>query len=141
MTRSVALAALALAVTAAACTHAHQVATPGPLPADRVDHGQGALEGGAIGLVAGAASGAALGFAEGDDPPCSDGSWFCLSLDREEKAVILGVVGSSVGAVSGLVVGALIGSRHTYERKPGWVPTVATSAAPGTARATATWSF
>lgn len=140
MTRSVAALVLALAVSATACTHTHQVAT-GPLPVATVDHAQGALEGAGLGLLAGAATGAAAGLVDGDDPPCGDADWFCLRLDAGEKAVILGLAGGSVGAVGGLIVGALVGSRHTYERSPGWVPSVSTSAAPGAARATATWTF
>lgn len=141
MNRFVAAVALALAVTATGCTHHHQVATTGPLPEASVDHGQGALEGAGIGLLAGAATGAVAGFAAGDDPECTDTAWLCFRFDAEEKAVMLGLVGGSVGAVGGLVIGAITGSRHTYERKPGWMPRVNTSAAPGAARATATWQF
>ncbi|MBK9036082.1 MAG: hypothetical protein IPL61_33365 [Myxococcales bacterium] len=141
MPRFVAVLALALAVTATACTHTHQVATTGSLPADSVDHGRGALEGAGIGLLTGAATGAVAGLVDGDDPPCLDTDWFCFRFDAGEKAVVLGLAGGSVGAVAGLVLGALVGSRDTYERTPGWVPLVSTSAAPGAASATATWTF
>jgi len=66
--------------------------------------GKGAL----IGAISGFVVGGLIGYASGDDPPCTPppGAWFCWTTTAEEKAVNLGVPLSIVGA--GL--GALIGS-------------------------------
>lgn len=141
MPRHAALIAAALSLATVACTHQHQLATAGPLPANTVDHGRGALEGGTLGLLAGGVAGAAAGLIEGDDEPCADEELFCYAWSAKEKAVLLGLVGAGVGSLSGLVLGAAIGSRDVYERAPGWAPKVSASAGPGAARATATWSF
>ena len=60
------------------------------------------LEGVLIGLVAGAAVGAIIGFASGDDPP---EEWFALTAG--EKAFGLGLLGGSTGALIGAIAGAL----------------------------------
>ncbi len=60
------------------------------------------LEGVLIGLVAGAAVGAIIGFASGDDPP---EEW--IALTAGEKAFGLGLLGGSTGALIGVIAGAL----------------------------------
>lgn len=133
------VAFVALASLTMACTHRHQVRTPGPLPEDEVSHGRGALEGAGLGLLAGAAGGAVVGLASGDDPPCADQDLFCLSFSAGDKAAILGLYGAGVGALAGLVIGGLAGSHDVYERDDG--PQLGVSASPGGASATASWSF
>ena len=59
-----------------------------------------------IGAVTGLVTGALIGIIDGDDPPCSSGSWICFRYSAEEKAVMTGVP----LAVFGAGVGALIGS-------------------------------
>lgn len=141
MPRSIAATALLATLATAACTHSHQVSTSGPLPQTKVSHGRGALEGMGIGALVGAGTGAVVGLAEGDDPPCGDSDWLCFRFDATDKALILGTFGAGTGALAGLLIGAVVGSRDTYERAPGWVPMISTHAAPGAARASATWSF
>ncbi len=136
-----ALATLATLSSTAACTHHYQVASGRRLPDAQTDHVRGALEGAGVGLLVGAAGGAVVGYASGDDPPCSDESWFCLSFSAGEKAEILGVYAGGLGAVSGLVLGGLIGSRSVYEYADGPVPQVSVVATPGHASASATWRF
>ncbi len=64
------------------------------------------LEGGLIGLLAGAATGAIIGFASGDDK-CSADAWFCMAYTSDQKAA-MGAAGlGTLGLVVGLVVGAL----------------------------------
>lgn len=53
-----------------------------------------------IGLCIGAATGAIIGYASGDDP--SD-QWFALTA--REKAEAVGVFGGFVGALTGLIIG------------------------------------
>ena len=68
----------------------------------------GFWEGAGVGLLAGAVGGAAIGFAMGDDPPCTFGScsW---PLSRGSKAGIGGFIGALVGAGLGGAIGAAIG--------------------------------
>jgi hypothetical protein len=83
-------------------------------------HGEGAVEGLGIGLLAGAATGALAGFAAGDDPPCDQSEFLgCfMHLTAGDKAVFGGVMGALTGAVSGLVIGALVGHTHRYVFAP-----------------------
>ena len=77
--------------------------------------GMGALEGFAGGLLGGAALGAIMGYADGNDPPCMSNELFgCLFYVRQtaaEKATIDGVLLGITGALTGTVIGALAG--HT----------------------------
>lgn len=77
------------------------------------NRGRGALEGLAMGAVAGSASGAVLSLIDGDDPPCDNG-WFCLSLTAGEKAQLFGIAFGVIGGLGGLVKGAVKGSRDVY---------------------------
>jgi hypothetical protein len=72
------------------------------------DNFWGAVDGLQIGLVTGLVFGALLGLSAGDDPP----GWF--SLNRDQKAVFLGLTLSALGGVAGAVTGAVVGSRCTY---------------------------
>ena len=68
-----------------------------------------------IGLLVGAATGAVIGLASGDDPPCS--GWFCWGFTAEEKAA-LGAIGlGGLGAVIGLIAGAA-SSGERWEEVP-----------------------
>jgi len=70
--------------------------------------GRGALEGMGIGFLSGATIGAFGGFASGDDPP----GWF--SMTAEQKAAGGGLVLGLSGAIIGLPVGALVGSKDIF---------------------------
>ncbi|MCE9577778.1 MAG: hypothetical protein K8W52_31885 [Deltaproteobacteria bacterium] len=134
----------ALALTASACTHHYKIAAGRPLPAPHTAHGLGAIEGGGLGMLAGAAIGAAAGYSRGDDLPCAPESepfLACNSHTAGQKAAIGGILFGGLGAVTGLVVGAAIGSREVYESEDGPVPRISASVTPGGASATAAWSF
>jgi hypothetical protein len=76
-----------------------------------VNHGRGALDGALIGGLTGLAFGAVLGFAAGDDE-CDD---FCiLTFTAEEKAALIGSTFGIVGAGTGAIIGAIVGSRDVY---------------------------
>ena len=59
-----------------------------------------------IGAVSGLVVGVLIGLIDGDDPPCTSGSWICLRYTAGQKALMAGVP----LAVSGAGIGALIGS-------------------------------
>ena len=142
MRATLAIAALAAVATlTSACTHHYKIPAGRDLPDDHTDHVRGALEGAGVGLLAGAATGAVVGFASGDDEPCGAQDFFCLSFTAREKAVGLGLYGAGIGAVGGLVLGGLIGSRTAYEHEDSVVPRVSAVLAPGQASATASWRF
>ncbi len=63
-------------------------------------------EGAGIGLLVGAATGAIIGLASGDDPPCPRSGWFCSRWTAGTKAGALAVVFGGVGGVIGLIIGA-----------------------------------
>jgi hypothetical protein len=71
-----------------------------------------ALKGLTLGLLAGAGTGAIIGFADGDDTcpsePGGFGCWF--SMSAPEKAGVLGIVFGGLGAVVGAVTGYLVKS-------------------------------
>jgi hypothetical protein len=71
---------------------------------------RGMLIGGAIGVV----GGALLGHAEGNDPPCSPDSWFCMRYTAYEKAKWSAIALGVLGATSGLLIGAIRGRGTTY---------------------------
>lgn len=77
----------------------------------------GALEGLGLGILAGAAVGVAIGFAEGDDEcNTSRGEDFCYySNTAAENAALGGIILGVLGGVIGLAVGAARGSRYVYE--------------------------
>lgn len=60
-----------------------------------------------VGLLAGAGTGALIGFASGDDKCRNEGFGCWFALTAPEKAGILGIVFGGVGAVAGAVTGYL----------------------------------
>jgi hypothetical protein len=66
-------------------------------------------KGAIIGFLIGAGTGAIVGFAAGDDTPCSESGPLapCFSLTAEAKAVILGLLGGGAGLLVGAFVGAV----------------------------------
>lgn len=64
-------------------------------------YGEGMARGFGTGLFAGAFLGIAIGLMVGDDDQCSD----CFTLDRSESAIVLGLLGATVG---GLVVPSVV---------------------------------
>ena len=64
------------------------------------------LQGAGIGALAGVASGALLGFADGDDPPGF------LSMTASEKAAL----GGATLGVAGLVIGTVVGALKVSDR-------------------------
>jgi hypothetical protein len=79
------------------------------------DRGRGAREGLLIGLLAGTAGGALVGYASGDDTPCG-GDYSCIiGFTARQKAVIGGVLGAVTGTLIGLSVGAALGHVDRYE--------------------------
>lgn len=72
--------------------------------------GAGIVQGLGIGILAGAAFGALVGFADGDDP-----SGQFLSFTAGEKALLLGTGFGIMGAVTGAIVGGIIGQRTDYK--------------------------
>ena len=75
-------------------------------------HGRGAWEGLGLGLLSGAVTGAAIGFADGDDE-----SGF-LTSTAEEKALGGGILLGGAGGLLGLLVGAAVGSKDVYLPEP-----------------------
>ena len=81
--------------------------------------GRGAWEGFGIGLLAGAATGAVIGFASGDDSG-ADGqellslplSWF--QVNAEQKVTIGAILGGGIGGLVGLTIGASTGSKDKF---------------------------
>jgi len=73
----------------------------------------GALEGLGLGVLIGGATGAVLGYADGDDECMNDHCWF--ALDAGGKAMIGGVVLGALGGIIGLAAGAMRGSHYVYE--------------------------
>lgn len=75
-----------------------------------VSHGRGALDGLAFGAPIGVAAGILAGLNHED---CHTGDGWCMS--QEAAMVMYGVVLGGAGALGGLLVGAIIGSRLVYE--------------------------
>jgi len=78
--------------------------------------GRGAWEGFGIGLLAGAVTGAVIGFASGDDPeqgleilPLS-----LFQITAEQKAAIGAILGGGIGGLVGLPIGASTGSKDKF---------------------------
>ncbi len=93
----------------------------GVLPAQQVaritetSHGKGALQGAGLGFLIGAGIGAVVGYSDGDDHCDDDGGWCIFTFTAKEKAVLGGVVLGGTGAIVGLIVGAMVGSKTIYE--------------------------
>ena len=139
--RSLQVIALAVAAVGAACTHTHRVARSRPLPEDSVSHLQGAIEGVGLGLLVGATGGAVLGYLAGDDPECGQDDPGCSSITADNKARLGALGGSVLFGMSGLVLGALVGSHHRYEYRDDSVPVISASIGAGQASAAASWRF
>jgi hypothetical protein len=77
-------------------------------------HGQGALEGLAWGAVSGALIGGVYGYSQGDDE-CNDDGFCILEFSAGEKATFGAIGFGAVGALVGLLAGAVVGSTNTYE--------------------------
>jgi hypothetical protein len=75
--------------------------------------GRGALEGLGIGLLIGAAGGAIVGYADGDDE-CPPEGWCILTFTAGEKALLGGMFFGGVGGLVGGVIGLVRGSRVEY---------------------------
>jgi hypothetical protein len=86
--------------------------------------GRGTLQGLGIGILTGAALGAIIGFAAGDDPPCKPvsndflgiGQGLCdaFRMSAAEKAAAGAIIGGAAGALVGVTTGALVGSKDKY---------------------------
>ena len=74
-----------------------------------VSRGRGALEGAGFGLLAGALAGSLIGVASGNDPPCGAQQFYCVRFNSGEKAlggaIVLGLAGAALGAITGALVG------------------------------------
>jgi len=85
--------------------------------------GRGAWEGFGVGLLAGAAIGAVIGFASGDDPGADEpGLENLFAITAGEKALRSGVYLGGLGGLVGLSVGATTGSKDKFvlqEKKTG----------------------
>lgn len=110
--------AVVVAALASACTMRHRVRGDAPLPPSRVDRVVGAFQGAGIGIVAGGATGAMIGYTDGDDAPCAPDGLFCFTHTAKEKAILGAFGGGFAGALAGLAIGAIVGQRDVYERQP-----------------------
>lgn len=90
---------------------------------------RGAAEGLGIGAGIGALGGIVLGLADGDDPPCQDGSWCLFHMTAGEKAAAGGIVFGALGGLVGLAAGAIVGSQFVYD--DGETPVVTPVGPPG----------
>jgi len=81
----------------------------------QTSHGRGAVHGFGIGALSGAGLGVVMGLASGDDS-CGDYDLICFSAG--EKATMGGLLFGGMGAVAGLVIGAIAGSDTVYELDP-----------------------
>ncbi len=79
------------------------------------NHGQGTLEGLGLGILGGAATGAFLGFVDGDDPPCERGAFICFRSTAQDKAAILAFLGAPIGGFIGMLSGAARGKTYVYQ--------------------------
>lgn len=79
----------------------------------RTNHKRGALDGAAAGAIAGIVIGAAIGAAAGSDP-CSDPMICIMPLSAYDKAVLAGGTLGLLGAATGALIGAVIGSTDVY---------------------------
>jgi hypothetical protein len=145
---------------ATACTHHHRVTTLPPTSpsattaaqlgatgasADMrnyttISRGRGAVEGLALGGAGGAAIGAVIGLASGDDT-CARDSFCILRFSAGDKAVFGAIGLGSLGLGLGALIGAVAGSRDVYELDSALVPRVSTTIAPGRAGGALSWSF
>jgi hypothetical protein len=79
-------------------------------------NGRGALEGGAIGLLGGAALGATLGFVSGNDTCSNSGLGSCiLHFSASQKAAIGAIGLGAVGVLAGFIAGGLHGHHDELE--------------------------
>ncbi|NIM49705.1 MAG: hypothetical protein GTN62_05615 [Gemmatimonadales bacterium] len=73
-------------------------------------------EGATIGLVLGAATGAIIGFALGDDPPCQKSGWFACWGEWRFTAEEYATMGAVVFGAIGILVGRKVGANIETER-------------------------
>lgn len=64
------------------------------------------LEGAIVGVIAGALTGAALGFISGDDPECQGFCLFDVRRTAGEKALLGGIIAAPIGGAIGLGLGS-----------------------------------
>jgi hypothetical protein len=77
--------------------------------------GRGAWEGFGLGLLAGAATGAVIGFASGDDPGANGHGFETLFAHTAgEKALVYDVVTGGGGGLLGVVIGSSTGSKDKF---------------------------
>lgn len=94
-------------------------------------HGLGALHGLGWGILGGAAVGAVIGFADGDDAcDTSRGEDCFFNFTAGEKAVLIGAYFGILGGLGGAIVGAIIGTTDVYKDDP-TPPRVMPSGPPG----------
>jgi hypothetical protein len=105
-----------------------------------VSRGRGAAEGLALGGLGGAALGAVIGLASGDDK-CAERGFCILLFSARDKAILGGIAFGGLGLALGGLLGALVGSRDVYEIDSAYVPRLSTTIAPGRAGGGLTWSF
>lgn len=93
----------------------------------------GALHGLGWGVLGGAAAGAVLGYASGDDDcNTSRGEDMCYyAFTAGENAVFLGAFFGILGGLGGLIYGAGTGAKDVYRAEPGTAPRVMPSGPPG----------
>jgi hypothetical protein len=75
----------------------------------------------------------------GQDCPSPGDPDYCP--EAKAMGAAMAITGLAAGFVTGLIVGAARGHRHTYRRAPGWEPVIRPRGAPGSVGATAAWSF
>jgi hypothetical protein len=86
--------------------------------------GRGGLEGFGLGFLGGAAVGAVIGYADGDDE-CdpNDGHWCLFTMTAGEKAVLGGAVFGVLGGALGGLIGLARGSHFEYSYGERVIPT------------------
>lgn len=77
-----------------------------------ISYGKGVAEGFVTGAAIGFAGGFFIGYADGDDPPSNEPFGDFLRFSAGEKGLILGVALGGLGAIVGIVTGAISGSRE-----------------------------
>lgn len=77
-----------------------------------ISYGKGVVEGFVTGAAIGFAGGFFIGYADGDDPPSNEPFGDFLRFSAGEKGLILGVALGGIGAIVGIVTGAISGSRE-----------------------------
>ena len=58
-----------------------------------------------IGIATGLVAGAVIGYSAGDDEPCDVYFISCTDLKKEDKAVLYGILGATIGGGVGAIIG------------------------------------